>query len=465
MVARVSRRWWRLWSLRTRLTVVSTWLLGAGIVLAALLLSWTSEHSLQSAVDAGAIQNARDVAELVDAGRLPDPVPIGSEEIAVLQVLDADGRVRAGSATADRLMPLLQPDELARARAGQRLFVSGDRASLTGTLRVIAVPCGPPGDPQTVVVGAGIGGIQASVRALRKGFLFGGPVLLALGTLVSWRVIGWTLRPVETLRRGAADITGTGAENRLPLPDARDEIYRLAATLNDMLDRLAAASARQRSFVSDAAHELRSPLASLRTQLEVAGRLSQSGELTELTGDALIDVARLSTLVDDLLLLARLDEAAPRRAPRRESVDLHGIVAGMLGRYRGARVPVRLCAEPGGGDGVTVRGDPEALGRVLANLVDNAVRHAHSTVYINVSRVDGRVWMVVRDDGPGIPAADRERVFDRFTRLDQARDRGSGGAGLGLAIVREVVRAHGGSVTLADAEPGLRARVDLPATD
>jgi signal transduction histidine kinase len=460
-VAWAGGRWWRLWSLRARLTVVSTLLLGAGIVGAALLLSRTTEHSLQSATDGGALQTARDVAELVDAGRLPDPVPIGSEEISVLQVLDANGRVRAGSASADRLVPLLRPDELAAARAGRRLFVSGDRASLNGTLRVVAVPCGPPGDPQTVVVGAGIGGIQATVHALRRGFLIGGPVLLILVALFSWRVIGWTLRPVETLRRGAAEITGTGTGARLPLPDARDEIHRLAATLNDMLDRLATASDRQRAFVSDAAHELRSPLASLRTQLEVAQRLSRSAELTELTEDALVDVDRLSRLVDDLLLLARLDEAAPRRAPRREEVDVRSIVLGMLGRYRGARVPVSL--SPAAAGETVVSGDPEALGRVLANLVDNAVRHAASGVHIDVSRMDSRVWMVVRDDGPGIPMADRDRVFNRFTRLDQARDRGSGGAGLGLAIVRELVRSHGGTVTLADADPGLSARVELPA--
>ncbi|HVQ94026.1 MAG TPA: ATP-binding protein [Mycobacteriales bacterium] len=463
MVARVSKRWWRLWSLRTRLTFVSSALLGTGLLVGALLLSSTVSHSLQSAVDGGALQSARDVAALVDAGRLPDPVPVGSEQIVVLQVVDADARVRAGSADADRLVSLLRPAELARARAGQRLFIDGDRASRDGTLRVVAVPCGPPSDPQTVVVASAFGSIADSTRALRNGLLIGGPLLLALGTLISWRVIGWTLRPVAALRRGAADITGTGTTNRLPLPDARDEIYRLAATLNDMLDRLAAASDKQRSFVSDAAHELRSPLASLRTQLEVAARLSRSTELTELTDDALIDVARLSKLVDDLLLLARLDEATPRRPARRETVDLRSVVAGMLGRYRGVRVPVRLDPAPPGE--TMVHADPEALGRVLANLVDNAVRHAGSSVHVAVSRVDGRVWMVVSDDGPGIPAADRDRVFDRFTRLDQARDRGSGGAGLGLAIVREVVRAHGGTVTLADAGPGLAALVDLPAAD
>jgi signal transduction histidine kinase len=312
------------------------------------------------------------------------------------------------------------------------------------------------------VVAAVFAGVQDSIRTLRTGLVIGAPLLLAGAALVSWWVIGWTLRPVEALRQGAAEITGTAAASRLPLPAARDEVRRLAETLNDMLARLAAASDQQRAFVSDAAHELRSPLASLRTQLEVAGRLSRSPELTELSADALLDVERMSGLVDDLLLLARLDEAAARRPPQREPVDLYGVAAGLLGRYRGARVPVTL-QDAAPGPAPTVLGEPDRLGRVLANLVDNAVRHARAAVHIEVSTVDGRVWMVVSDDGPGIPATDRGRVFDRFTRLDGARDRRSGGAGLGLAIVGELVRAHGGTVTLADAEPGLRATVQLPA--
>src|SRR5439155_10107734 len=196
----------------------------------------------------------------------------------------------------------------------------------------------------------------------------GGPLLLAVLALVSWRVIGWTLRPVDELRAAAAEITGTGGSRRLPLPDARDEVRRLAATLNDMLARLDGASARQRSFVSDAAHELRSPLASLRTQLEVAARLGDAVDVGELTRDTLVDVARLSRLVDDLLLLARLDEEAAG-PPRREPVDLGELAAEAAGRYAGARVPVRVAGPP---HRAIVAGDPAGLRRVLANLLDNA---------------------------------------------------------------------------------------------
>jgi signal transduction histidine kinase len=459
-----SRGWWRSRSLRARLTVVSTALLGAGLAVGALLLTTTLSRSLQSAVDAGALQSAREIAALVNAGKLPNPVPVGSEDIPVVQVVDSADRVRAASAKADQLVSLLDPAELARVRSGERLYVSGDRASVDGVLRVVAVPAGPPTDPRTVLAGASFGAVRDSLRALRTGLLVGGPALLALLALVSWRVIGWTLEPVEALRRGAAEIAGTGQSRRLPLPGARDEIHRLATTLNDMLGRLEEASARQRSFVSDAAHELRSPLASLRTQLEVATRPGAEVPITELTADALLDVERLSRLVDDLLLLARLDEAGPRRGRSPEPVDVTGLAAEVTGRYRGARVPVRLAADPAAPAPLVV-GYSDGLERILTNLLDNAVRHAESAVAVDVRRVDGRVELVVSDDGPGIPAEDRDRVFDRFTRLDAARGRTSGGAGLGLAIVRELARTHRGTVTLHDAGPGLHARISLPAAD
>jgi signal transduction histidine kinase len=250
---------------------------------------------------------------------------------------------------------------------------------------------------------------------------------------------------VEALRAGAEEITGARTGDRLPVTDAQDELHRLAVTLNDMLDRLDVARRRQRAFVADAAHELRNPLASLRTQLEVAERRG-GGLPPEGLADLVAETERLSRLVDDLLLLARLDETAPGRAP---SVTVGDLVAG-------AGVPVSVDVPAG----VRV---PADLRRVLVNLVDNAVRHAASRVAVTVSTDGGEVVLVVTDDGPGIAAGDRERVFERFTRLDDARGREQGGAGLGLAIVRELVGGHGGTVSLGDAGPGLRVEVRLPS--
>ena len=453
------------WSLRTRLTVVATLLLGLGIAAGAALLATTVTRTLRAAIDSGALQSAQEVAALVDSGQLPDPVPVGGEGTAAIQVVDAQGRVRAASAGVDRLVPVLRPDETAAVRSGDRLVVDGARLGLDGPLRVVGVPAGPAGDPRTVIVAVDFGGARSGGRLLAVGLAIGAPLLLGVVALATWEVVGRTLRPVEALRHGAEEITGAagGGSGRLPVPGPRDEIRRLAVTLNDMLTRLEGARERQQAFVSDAAHELRSPLASARTQLEVAARVDAGTAAGELAADVLVDVDRLSRLVDDLLLLARADEAPVRR---REPVDLGTLATEVASRYAAARVPVTVSADADAdADAATVLGDPVALRRVLANLVDNAVRHADRSVCLSVEQRDGTATVAVTDDGPGIAAADRERVFDRFTRLDAGRGREEGGAGLGLAIVRELVRAHGGTVTLADAGPGLRAEVRLPPDD
>lgn len=455
------RRWRRL-GLRARLVWVSTAVLAVGLALGSLLLFAVMQFSLLRTLDDGATRTASDVAALVEADRLPDPIPLGQGS-AITQVVDAQGRITAASVGADRLVPLLRPDELRRARAGQRLFVDGDRAGMAGELRVVAVPAGGASDPQTVVVAVPLNDAWHSLHLLRVSLSVAFPLLVVALALLAWRMVGATLRPVEALRRSAEEITGDG---RLPLPEARDELYRLAATLNDMLDRLAAARARQRAFVADAAHELRSPLANMRTELEVAARLHDgappgAGLTADLLADLLADVERLSALTDDLLLLARLDDAAAPPA-RRERVDVGQVAGDVAERYAEARVPVTAhLAGP-----LWTDGDPAQLDRIVANLVDNAVRHATSRVSLTAARDDTGVLVTVTDDGPGIPAADRERVFDRFTRLDDARARDAGGAGLGLAIVRDLVRRHRGTVHLTDAGPvsgpGVRAEVRLP---
>jgi signal transduction histidine kinase len=264
------------------------------------------------------------------------------------------------------------------------------------------------------------------------------------------------LRPVEALRAGAEEITGAARSDRLPVPDSGDEIHRLAVTLNDMLHRLDAARARQRAFVADAAHELRSPLTNMRTELEVAQRLADDTDWPALADDLLTDVQRLSRLVDDLLLLARADDDATRALPApAEPVELSELLGEVAARY-----PTVRYEHPA--DPLPTTGDRDALARVVANLLDNAVRHAEKRVVLSVAADGAYQRISVCDDGPGIPAADRQRVFQRFTRLDDARARDAGGSGLGLAIVRELVRRHHGTVTLGDAEPGLRADVRLP---
>jgi signal transduction histidine kinase len=335
-------------------------------------------------------------------------------------------------------------------------MIPGDRVGLSGLARVVAVDAGRPGDPVRVLVARSTADVAQGVHILRITLLIAFPLLVGLLGAISWRVVGAALRPVEALRSGAEDITGGARPGRLPVPDSGDEIHRLAVTLNGMLSRLDAARARQRAFVADAAHELRSPLTNMRTELEVAQRLPDTTDWPALTTDLLTDVDRLSRLVDDLLLLARADDAANRAvAPPTEPVELGRLLGEVAARYPAVRYAPP--AEP-----LHISGDRDALGRVVANLLDNAVRYGNREVVLTVA-ADGAYHRIsVCDDGPGIPAAERERVFQRFTRLDDARARDAGGSGLGLAIVRELVRQHHGTVTLGDAEPGLRVDVRLP---
>ncbi|WP_203937228.1 sensor histidine kinase [Spirilliplanes yamanashiensis] len=428
----------------------------AGFAVGGVALVAALNVALLNTADREALTTAQGIARLVNEDTVSDPLPVAGNDVRV-QVVDAQGRVRAASFDADRLVPVLYPDELARTADGEGRFIPGERIGLSGPVRVVAVSAGPPDDRQRVVVARSTAVLRQSVDLLRNVLLVAFPVLVAVLAGVAWRVLGAALRPVEALRRGAAEITGGGRAGRLPVPAATDEIHRLAVTLNDMLGRLDAARARQRAFVADAAHELRSPLTNMRTELEVAQRLADSTDWPALSEDLLTDVQRLSRLVDDLLLLARADD--PRPAVAADRVDLGAVLAEAVSRCPSP--PVRPFAAPD--EPVWTVGDHDALLRVAGNLLDNAARHAAGAVTVGVAREGASVLLTVSDDGPGIPAADRERVFGRFTRLDDARARDAGGSGLGLAIVRELVHRHGGTVTLADADPGVRAEVRLPA--
>ncbi|MFC0527261.1 sensor histidine kinase [Phytohabitans kaempferiae] len=427
--------------------------LTVGLAVGGVVMVFALGLALQATADSEARQSAEGVAALVEEDRVPEPLPVVGD--VRVQVVDAQHRVLAASIDADRLVPVLRRDEMPRARAGESLYIEGDRLGMRGPVRVVAATAGS----ETVLVAKSMSDLTQSVRLLRNILLITFPLLLVGLAAVAWRVIGLTLRPVEALRSGAEEITGGARPGQLPVPDSHDEIHRLAVTLNGMLDRLEAARAKQRAFVADAAHELRSPLTNMRTQLEVAQRLGDRTDWPAVADDLLLDTQRLSRLVDDLLLLARADDAGSR-ALRSLPVELGELIATVAERFPSPPVTVTAPADP-----LWTTGEPEALARAIGNLIDNAARHTGSTVRV-AARRDGRYHLVtVTDDGPGIPAADRERVFDRFTRLDDARARDAGGAGLGLAIVRELVRRHGGTVRLADATPGpgLRAEIRLPA--
>jgi signal transduction histidine kinase len=454
-------RWWAQQSLRARLTLIATALFTLAVATGTVLVLVLQHKSLVRVLDASAQKTATDIARQIQQGKQSTTVVPTAGGVFEVQVVDAGNNVIATSPGADRFVPILDPDQVRMVRAGARLDI--DSPISDTRLRVLGASVGD----ETVLVVTDLKQIDDSLRILTRVALIGGPLAVLLMAVATYSVVALTLRPVATLRHGAADITAAGlADQRLPVSSAQDEIHRLAVTLNAMLDRIDAATKHQRTFVGDAAHELRSPLASLRVQLEVAKRLGPAEDWPALVDDVLVDVDRLDRLVEDLLALARQDEAGgmPRRS---EPVAMAELVETVVAGYRHARVPVTITASTP----ATVDGDPDGLRRVAVNLVDNAVRHARSevTVGLEAGMLAGRPTVTLRitDDGTGIPAAERERVFDRFYRLAASRSRESGGTGLGLPIVRDTVRAHGGTVRLTsrpDARPGLQANVILPGS-
>ncbi|MCX4819442.1 HAMP domain-containing histidine kinase [Streptomyces sp. NBC_01142] len=322
-----------------------------------------------------------------------------------------------------------------------RATVDGDRADY----RFAAVEATNEAEQTvTVYAGAPLTTEQDAVGTVRDAMLVGFPLLLVVVGSVTWLVTRRALKPVEGIRGEMAAITASeDLSRRVPEPDSRDEVARLARTTNETLAALEASVERQRRFVADASHELRSPIASLRTQLEVG---AAHPELLDVPG-AVADTVRLQQLAADLLLLARLDAG---EQPGQSLLDLAALAREETSQRAGDRIPVTVTAT----DGLEVTGSRGQLARVLGNLLDNAQRHARTSVTASVRREGDRVVLAVGDDGSGVPEAERERIFERFVRLDESRARDDGGAGLGLAIARDVAHRHGGTLTVGRSPAG-----------
>lgn len=315
------------------------------------------------------------------------------------------------------------------------------------------------GGPVQVVVGRPLVDVLDSTRFVTRVLLVGLPLMLLVVGGVAWVVTGRTLAPVTAIRQEVDEISAAELHRRVPTVHDRDEIGRLAATMNRMLDRLERAQDSQRRFVSDASHELRSPIASIRQHVEVALAHPGRSSLHELAGTVQAESLRIQRLVDDLLLLARADERDLRlpTAP----VDLDDLVFAEAQRLRTA---TELAIDTTAVSAGRVLGDELSLQRMLHNLTENAARYASTQIRLALREVNGEVVLTVSDDGPGIPAADLERVFERFVRLATARGRADGGSGLGLAIVAEIVHAHSGRVAVLEGS-GTTFEVRLPGAE
>jgi two-component system, OmpR family, sensor kinase len=365
----------------------------------------------------------------------------GDETFA--QVLTPTGRIveRAGGARAPAL-------SATRLRAALRGPIQLERTvpGIEGTARVLARPQVGPDGRRVVVVGQSLADRDATLARLRDAFLVGGPIAVLIASLVGYGLATAGLAPVEAMRRRAAELSWSGEPERLPLPSARDEVHRLGATLNDMLERLRRAFERERRFVADASHELRTPIAVLKTELEGALRGGGFGAETRAALTAAVEECdRLGQLAEDLLLLARSAEGVLPVRP--EPLDARTLLEGARQRFadraarKGRRIDVDAPAD------VVVWGDPLRLRQALGNVADNALRHGAGTIRLSACATDGGVELDVTDEGTGFDPALGGQAFDRFARGPTARS--DGGAGLGLAIVRAIAEAHGGEASIA----------------
>jgi signal transduction histidine kinase len=443
-------------SVRARMTVLATLVAVIAVGISAVTLLAVLRHSLERAGDDAAKTRAQDLAALATTGTLPRLLTVPNDE-DVAQVVDASGAVLAGSTGhTGGAIATFAPE--GRAPVVRMVRDVPDDNELID-FRVWAQRARTPDGPVTVYIGTSLESVNETIATVRRVLLLILPPLLALLAVASWVLVGRALRPVEAIRAEVADISGRALDRRVPVPPRRDEIGRLASTMNEMLDRLQAASERQRKFVADASHELQSPIAALRAQLEVAIAQPATTDWAATSSDLLAESRHMERLVRDLLFLARSDgEESVRRI---EPVDLDDIVLEEATRLR-STAQVRVDAS--GVSAAPLSGNRDELTRLVRNLLENAEHHAESRVRIRLSAEGREIILMVEDDGPGVPPAERERIFQRFTRLDEARSRNNGGTGLGLAIVKEITERHGGTVCVENAAPGARFAVRLPQT-
>ncbi|GAA4612647.1 HAMP domain-containing sensor histidine kinase [Actinoallomurus liliacearum] len=433
-------------TIRQRATVVAMTVTGVVAVLLYIGVLALIQYQVTSRLSTDLTYTTRQMAALARAGRLTNPVITGGHQL--VQVQNDRGQVVAATRSVSGLPALHARRPADGQRIEQRVCVDPRHCLTLVSQRVTG-----PGQALTIHSIAPEPGLFP-----RPGLA----VLLALGIPVSigaagvwrWWAAGRRLRPIEALRDELDAINAADLRRRVSMPQRRDEFYWLAMAVNATLDRLEAAVEQQRRLVSDVSHDLRSPIAGLRAELEIALIDPEGTDLREALGRTLTNIDRLQNIVTELLALARRDAGLPSR---NGPVDV-----GDLAEREVRRVPRRITAKVIAEPGAVVRANRLDISRVLTNLLDNAARHADSEVTVTVRRQESEAVVEIFNDGKQIPPADRERIFERFIRLPDARQRDPGGSGLGLAISREIAHAHGGTLTLTDSDKGACFVLTLP---
>ncbi|WP_225101987.1 cell wall metabolism sensor histidine kinase WalK [Streptomyces sp. CoH27] len=449
MTARLARRL-RLGTVRSRVTIVAGLALTAAVTLGIVVMYLLQVDSARRTVDSQLHTYATQIEQSASAGgTFPNPLPASSlDASAEAQVLADDGSVLAATRTLTGLPAVysLPPgsDTPVRQKAADGV-VAGEVATYGEHLTV-------GGRPVSIVTTSPTTTRSQINETFARLLLIGLPALLVLAGGTIWLVVGRALRPVEQIRRTVTDITDISATDltrRVPEPGTDDEVGRLADTMNAMLARLDDAATRQRRFVADASHELRSPLTAIRTGLEVGLAHPEQAPWPTIAERAVRQAARLEELISELLQLARVD--AGKAAARRRRVPLAELLTEVEAGTAPSgpvRIELDIPAE------LAVTGDAAELSRVFRNVIDNALRYARTTVRVTAREDGDTVRVTVGDDGPGIPREEQERVFDRFVRLDTGRTHGVGSTGLGLAIAKAIIVAHEGSIAIDTAPEG-----------
>jgi signal transduction histidine kinase len=425
------------------------------LALAGAILDIALYRYLLAGVDDATASRVRSIAVALNTTSpdgLDNALLTTTQRVIAIQLVGPNGDVvkRVGSAPVTALVPVNRfDDQLLRGLSDDE--VAGD------DMRVSGQRVNTPHGAYTIIVGGGSEAVEATARTVALLLACGAPIIVGVAAVATYRLVRRSLQSVDAIRSRVAEISASDLADRVPVPASSDEISALAVTMNEMLARLEASHRAQQRFVGDASHELRSPLTTIISGLEAA---EDHPELlnTGLASTTLLPEAhRMQTLIDDLLLLARADEQ--RLVTRTKEVFVDEVAEAEVARARqDAGCAIESVITP-----VRIVGDSTAISRVIRNLLDNAVRHATSRVDVFVGHRDGEAMIAISDDGPGIATQDRVRVFERFVRLDSDRSRSSGGAGLGLAIVTELVAAHGGTVTIEGRPgPGTTLLVSLP---
>jgi signal transduction histidine kinase len=451
--------WIRRRSVKTRVTFASTLLLSLVLIVGVLTLTGLAKRSLLQQSDETLNDRINGFLDDVVTNNLPLNVPLTGRESGVVQIIDRNRFVRSATPGL-QATPQLNVFPVVRGRVRYRTVRLAIEGGPPATMRIAGLRVGDAGEPFDIYVASDLASIDTTVSRLERSLFLGVPLLVFLFALIAWRTTKWALRPVTEV----ADAVDLAAPNdmaeRVPVPAANDEIARLVQTMNSLLTRVAETRQRERRFAADASHELRTPLTTARLNLEIA--LSQPTiESLSLAADlTLVEIDRLDSLARDLLELTRLDKRQVRSIAQATDVSLLMSTEVAQRQTHSNMRTYSLTAANGAVSHVSI---PLIL-RVVRNVLNNAERHAVSCIDVRVLVEGGQVVVEVYNDGASIAAADRARVFEPFTRLDEARDRDEGGAGLGLAIAAEIMAAHDGTLAIVD-DPrgGTTFRLALPA--